>query len=174
MGSAEVFVVLAVTAFDLAVVPGSKDLDPLVVDAELRQRSLKQRRTRSFGRDHPIGKLTAVVRLHALNREGKTLDTMSDEGRGGICIVLLERLQITETAVFVNEGVLVVMIAVLFGILYGSADEAGSRNVFDVDLDALPRISHLFIGLCDILRIQQLHHALFRPPRNPKRPEIVR
>ena len=79
-------------AFDLTVVSRGKDLDSLVPDTKLCQRALEQRRSCGFGDFHLIGKLTAVVRLYALNGKWKTLHTMPDEGRGVIGIVVFERL----------------------------------------------------------------------------------
>ena len=69
--------------------------------------------------------------------------------------MLLKTLQIPETAVFVQERVLVV--STLVG---GSSDQTASRNIFDVNLDSLTGVAHLLIGLGDILGIWQFHRHL--------------
>lgn len=65
--------------------------------------------------------------------------------------MLLKRLQITEAAVFVEEGILI--ISAFFG---SGANQAALRDKFDVNLHPLAWILHLFIGLWDIFRVWQL------------------
>ncbi len=69
--------------------------------------------------------------------------------------MLLKCLQISETAVFIQECVLVA--STLFG---SDTNQTALRNVFDVDLYSLAGIAHLLIGLGDILGIWQFHRHL--------------
>ena len=100
----EVFVVFAVAALDLAVMAGRVDLNELVPDTQLVKRSLKERRAIGFGAGHLGGKLRAVVRLYALDHVGELLYAMPDELSGGVGVVVLEGLQVTEATIFINEG----------------------------------------------------------------------
>ena len=81
--------------------------------------------------------------------------------------MILECFQIAKTAVFINECILVVIPAILFGILCCSANETRSRNILDVDLDALPRILHLFVRFWRVFWIWELYHTLSTSPQNP-------
>lgn len=56
----------------------------------------------------PVGKLRTVVRLDTLNGKGEFSDTVPDKLSGRKGTVLLKCLQIPETAVFIQERVLVV------------------------------------------------------------------
>jgi hypothetical protein len=62
---------------------------------------------------------------------------------------------------------LVVITAVLFGVFYGGSDKTGSRNILDVNLNALVRILHQLIGFGNVFRIRQLYRPLFSSPQNP-------
>ena len=112
----KVFIVFAMAALDLAVVPWSEGLNAFVLNAKLIQRHFKERFLICALRVEPIGKLRAIVRLDALNSIRKAFHTMLNELRGRIRIVLFESFQITKTAVFINESVLVIITAILFGI----------------------------------------------------------
>ena len=107
-----------------------------------------------------VCELQAVVRLDAFNGIGEALDTVLYEFRRRVGVVLLERFKVTEAAVFIDEGILVVVAAILFGILNSSADQAGAGDEFDVDLDLLTRIIRLFVRFGDILWVRQLHGHL--------------
>ena len=63
----EAFLILAVAAFDLAVVAWSIGAYELVADTELSSRILKQSRNIPFGVGKAIGELKAVVGLDTLN-----------------------------------------------------------------------------------------------------------
>ncbi len=65
--------------------------------------------------------------------------------------MLLKCLQIAETAVFVEEGVLI--IPAFFG---SSTDQTALGNEFDINLYPLARILHLLIRFWDIFRVWQL------------------
>ena len=74
--------------------------------------------------------------------------------------MLFEGFQIAKAAVFIKEGVLVVITAVLFGILDGSSDQAGCRDVFHIDLNLLSGIFCFFVLFRNVLRIRQLNGHL--------------
>ena len=74
--------------------------------------------------------------------------------------MLLEGFQITKTAVFIKECVLVIEAAILFRILGGSSNQARCRDVFHVDLNLLSRIVCCFILFGNILWIRQLNGHL--------------
>ena len=155
MGSVEVFVVFAMAAFNLAVVPWREDTDELVPDTEIVKRFLKESGAHCFRAVHPVSELRAVVRLDALNGEGKLLHAMTDKLGGRIGAVLFEGFEIAKAAVFVNEGELVVAAVEL-----RFADKAGDGDELYVDLYPLTGILHLLVWLGDIFRIWQLYRHL--------------
>ena len=129
---------------------GCEGTDLLVPNPQLCQCFLKERQRLFLAVAHLVGKFKSVVRLDALNGVGKFLHHMPQKLRGGIGALLLERLQIAEAAVFVNEGVLVEFLS-------GSiSDQTGRRNIFHIDLSPLPWIFHLFIRFWDIFGVGQL------------------
>ena len=76
---------------------------------------------------------------------------MFEKLRGSVSAVLLKRFQITEAAVLVKEGVLIILLPLCL------ADKAGSGNKFHINLTLLAGIFHLFIRFCHIFRIRQLY-----------------
>ena len=76
---------------------------------------------------------------------------MAQEYGRGVGAYLIKGLQIAETAVLIQEGVL---IKLLSGSL---SNEAGSRDVLYVYLDPLPRIQHLLVRLGDVLGVRELN-----------------
>ena len=70
--------------------------------------------------------------------------------------MLLKGFKVAETAVFVDEGVLVIIAAVLLSILGGSSYQAGGRDVFHIDLDLLTGIACGFILLGNVLWIETI------------------
>lgn len=160
MGSIEFFVVLAVAAFDLAVVPGSIRTNELVTDPQLGKGFLKKGGA-AVGRNQTVGKFRTVVGLDTFNGERELLDHMAEENGGRIGAVLPESFQIAETAELIEEGVLIPLGALFL------PDHAGFGNKLDVDLTALPGVFHLFVGFGDILGVRQLdcHHSL--PAQDP-------
>jgi len=79
MRSVELFVILAVTAFDLAVVPGGVRTDELVSNSQFLQRLFKKGLASGIGEVQAVGKFGAVICLNAFNGEGKLLDHMAME-----------------------------------------------------------------------------------------------
>lgn len=95
----------------------------------------------------PIGEFKAVVGLNALNGIGELFRYMPKEDGGGIGAVFLKSLQITESAVLVNECVLIELLP--SGIPY----KTDCRDKLHIDLAALAGILHLFIGLWGVFWI---------------------
>lgn len=74
----------------------------------------------------------------------------------GIGAAFFKGFHIAEAGELVQSGILVEL-------LPGSIpNDAGGWNMLDIDLDALTRIEHLFVGLWDILGVRRLlrNHAL--------------
>ena len=74
--------------------------------------------------------------------------------------MLFEGFQVTKAAVFINESVLVVISAVLFGIFDRSSNQAGLGNIFHIDLYFLTRIICGFILLWLVFGIRKLYRHL--------------
>ena len=58
-----------------------------------------------------VGELRTVVCLDALNGKGERGNDVAEEERGGVCAQLFKCLQITETAVLIQEGILVELLS---------------------------------------------------------------
>ena len=65
--------------------------------------------------------------------------------------MLLECFKITESAVLVDEGILIVFLSSSF------SHKAGSGNIFHVNLSPLSRIFHLFIRFWNVFGIGQFN-----------------
>ena len=137
--SVELFVVLAVAAFHFAVMPRSIRSYEFVADAQFLQGLLKERKAVRTSGKEPVGKLCAVVRLHAFNEERELLHDMEKEHRRRVSIVFLKSFKVAEAAVFVDESVLIVLRSFFL------SSNTALRNKFHVDLDALAWILHLFV-----------------------------
>ena len=124
MGSIEIFVIFAVAALDLAVMSWSIRLDELVTNAEPVKRNFEKRLLVRALWVEAVGELRAVVRLDAFNGIWEAFNTMLDELRRRIGIMLFEGFQIPKAAVFVDESILVIVTAVLFRIFDSTADQA--------------------------------------------------
>ena len=118
-------------------------------------------------RVEPVGELGAVVGLDTFDGKREAFHTVLDELRGRVGVVFFEGLQIAKAAVFVDEGVLVIITAVFLGLFGGSAGQTGNGDVFDVDLHFLSGIICLFIRLGNIFGIWQLHGHLPSFPQQP-------
>ena len=154
MRSIELLIVLAVTAFNLAVMPWRTWLDQLVSDSQLLAGFLKERYLGGRMTAETVGELRTVVSLDALNGERELFHAVLKEDSGRIRAVFLKSLQIAETGVFVDECVLIELLPLSFSHM------ADSRHILDVDLHALAGIKHLFVGLGNILGIGELHSHL--------------
>lgn len=107
MRSIELLIVLAVAAFHFTVMSGSKRTNELVADSQIGQGFLKQRGFLGPIGDKTVGKFWAVIGLNTLNDIGEASDDVLYELGGRIGAMLFEGLQITETAVFIKESILV-------------------------------------------------------------------
>ena len=160
MVSIEGFVIFSMAALDLTVMPGRERLNAFVLNTKAIQRYFKERFLVGAPRVEAVGKLGAIVRLNTLDGVREAFHTMLDELRGRIRTVLFEGFQLTKTAVFINECVLVIIAAVLLGILNGSSDQAGCRDVFHINLNLLAGIICCFVLFRNILGIWQFHRHL--------------
>ena len=156
MRSIEFFIVLTVASFHFSVVPGRVGPDELMPNVMLLQSFFKQGLfVRVLGVE-AVGKFRAIVGLDTLNGKGKALYAMENKLSGRVGAVFLEGFQIAKTAIFVQESILVIIAAVLFGVFHCSAHQTGSGDVFHIDLDLLPGVSSLLIGLRLIFGVWQL------------------
>ena len=137
-----------------------------MTNAEFCQRGLKECWFGAVLGIQAICELRTVVCLNTLNCIGELLNTMFDKFSRRIGAVFLECFQVTKTAEFVNEGILIITTG-LFGVLNSSSDQAGAWHILDVDLNSLARILHLFVLFGNIFGICQLYSPLFSPPQNP-------
>ena len=131
------------TAFYFPVVTRREDFDELMADTQLFKRPLKKSRPFFFRAVHPCRELSTVIHLGTFNGIREFLHTMPDELCGRVGRVFLEGFQIAETAVFVDEGILVIITTVLRCVAYRVADQTCLWNEFHVDLYPLTGILHL-------------------------------
>ncbi len=137
----EALLILAVTALDLSVVAGRVGLDELVANTQFRSSGFKQRRQVPLAVGETVGELEAVVRLHAFDLNAfsrKVFDNLVQKVSRRIRALFGVSSENAVAGVFVNGCVLVQLQVWI--------RDATAGNDFDVDLDALTRILHLFIG----------------------------
>lgn len=70
---------------------------------------------------------------------------------GRVCALFFERLEITESAVFIDEGILIVFLPGSF------SHKAGRRNIFHINLSPLSGIFHLFIWFWNVFGVGQFY-----------------
>lgn len=107
MGCIEFLIVLTVATFYLSIMPGRKGADQLMSYPKLFQSQFKERLFFSSIGSKPVGKFAPVVCLNAFNCIRKALHDVSDKLCGKEGAVLFKCFQISKTAVFVDESVLV-------------------------------------------------------------------
>ena len=78
--------------------------------------------------------------------------------------MFFEGFQIAKATIFINESVLVIIAAILFGIIDGSSNQAGCRNVLHIDLNLLSRIVCCFIPFGNVLWVGQFNSHLSSSP----------
>jgi len=151
------FIVFAMTSLYFPIVSGSEGPDHFVPDAMLLQMDLKH------GRFIPIGSKTisefgTIVCLNTFNRAGKSLNQMIQEHGRRISIMLFKSLNKAPAGEFIDGGILEELFANDPGVF-----ETGRGNKFDINLNALTGIIHLFIGFRDVFRVRWFygHNALF-------------
>ena len=155
------------TAFYLSVVSGGVGADNLMADAQLFQGHLKKCFSIRALRIESVCEFSAIISLDTFNGIGKAFHTVLDELRGRIRAVFFKGFQIAKTAIFVNEGVLIIIPAVLLGLLGSNAYQAGTGDVFHIDLDFLSGIVCLFIRFGNVFGIWQLYSHLSSFPQKP-------
>ena len=157
MDGIEPLIVLPVAALHLAVMPWRIGADYLVPDAILFQTHLKKGGLISVG-DKAVSKFGAVVCLDALNRAGEGFHKVFHKQGGGIGVVLLKGFHKAPSGILINGGILEELFAD-----HPAVDKAGRGDEFDIDLDTLSGMVHLFIGFRDILGVRGMdsHDALF-------------
>lgn len=164
MRSVELFVILAVAAFDLTVVPGGVRTDELVSNAQFLQRLFKKGLASGIGGVQAVGEFGAVICLNAFNGERKLLDHMAEENSRRVSAVLFKGLQIAKPAELIKKSVLIPLGSIFL------PDYTGFWDELDVDLASLPGILHLFIRLGDIFGIWQLNRHLPSLPQKAVQP----
>lgn len=159
--SIEFFIVFPVAALDFPVVSRGVWLDQLVSDSKLRQSLLKESWLRILPSNKAIGEFSAIVSLDALNSIRETFYAMLNKQRRRIGAFLWESLQVTKTAVLINESILIPL-----G-WFCLPNDASLRDKFDIDLDPLAGILHLLIRFgCIFLWIRQfLRHSIPFPQK---------
>ena len=155
----EVFVVLSVRTFHLAVVPRRVGADELVPYPQLFEARLKERKLSLLVFIKGFNELRAVVCLDTLYLEGERLYEHFEELHGRVCTLFLESGYETIAGIFVYGGILV---ETLFHDLRISRDTDG-RDDFHVYLYPFPRIVHLLIGFRNIFGIGRLYGLKFLP-----------
>lgn len=157
MGCIEPLIVLPVAALHLSIVARSKGADDFVADAMQFQVFLKECRFLTVGRK-TVGKFRAIIRLDTLDGNGESFYKVIHKLCGRIGVVLLKSFHKAPSGILIHGSVLKKLLSD-----YLTVFEAGGRNKFDIHLDALSRIVHLFIGFWNILWIGWVygHDALF-------------
>ncbi len=152
----EPFVVLPVAALHLPVVPGGKGSNQLVPDSVPFQAYLEEGGLVPVGGE-AVGELRPVVRLDALNGQGKDLHQVVQERGGGMGAVLLKGLHETPPRKLVDGGMLEEVLPDDLAV-----DEAGRRDELHIHLDALAGTLHPFVRLGDVLGVGRVdsHDAL--------------
>lgn len=136
----EVFVILAMRALHLAVMPRRIGTYFLMLNAIYLKLLLKQSQVTFFRLGKSFRELRPVIRLDFQDREREILHEFFQEHHGGIGALLLKGAQVTHPGVLVDGGVLVQLSSVLC-VLPG---KAGTRDNFDIDL-------HFFAGSCGVV-----------------------
>ena len=95
---------------------------------------------------------------------------MTDENGGRIRTVILEGLQVAETAVLINEGELVIIPAIFGRICHSVTDQTCRRDIFHINLNSLTRVIHLLIRLWDVLGVRELHSHFSPTPQKAVQP----
>ena len=105
----------------------------------------------------PVGELRSVVSLDTFNPAGECFDKVFHKLRGRIGAVFLKGFYKTPSGILVDGGILEELFPD-----HPAVFQAGGRNKFDIHLDTLSRIIHLFIRLGDVFGIRRMdsHHAL--------------
>ena len=162
MSGIKPLIILTVASFYLAIMPWGKRAYQFVPYAMLPKANLKNGRLiRTAIGTESLRKFLPIVGLYTLNRAWESPDQMLKEQGRGIGTVFLKRFHKTPSGVFINDSVLIETLPLC------SVHKACRGHELYINLDALPRISHLLIRLGDIFRVLgfHCHHAL--PAQEP-------
>lgn len=156
MGSIETLIVLSVAAFHFAIVSWGIGADYFVADTMLLQMNLKHGGFISVC-GKAVGKFCAVIRLDAFNGKRECFYQMFYEHGRGIGIMFLKGFHEAPSGILVNSGILEELFSNHF-----TVHKAGRGDKFDVHLNALSGIVHLFVRFRNIFGIWWLdcHHTL--------------
>lgn len=141
-------IILAMTALHFPVMAWGVRTNQLMSDSVLSQMPLKEGWFFLL-RGKAIGKLSPVVCLHTLDFCGKGFDEMIHKHSGRVSAMLLKGFHKTPAGVFINRGVLIEFLT------SSIIDQADRGNKLYIDLNTLSGVSHLLIGLRNILRIMR-------------------
>lgn len=106
MRSIKFFVIFSVTEFYFAVMSWCERSDLFMLDTKFFKRFLEERRRLFLAVPHLICKLKSVICLNAFYDVWELLYYVFQEKGRGICVFFLESLQITKTAIFINNPIL--------------------------------------------------------------------
>ena len=153
----EPLVVLPVAALYLPVMSGSIGTDKLMPDSMFLQTFLEKRWFIPVS-GKAVGKLRAIVRLDTFNLTGKSLDKVFHKLCRRIGTVFFKSLYKTPSGILINGSVLEKLLPDDLAVF-----EAGGGNKFDVHLNTLPRVVHLFRGFGNIFGVRRMdrHNSLF-------------
>ena len=143
----ETFLVLPVTSLNFSIVSGRVGLDQSMHDSHCVSGSFKECRQVSFAVGESIGELRAVVSLNALDVEAMFFEEryrIFQECCRTVGACFLKRFNVPQSGELVDGGILIEPLSP------GLAYQAGGRNVFDINLDALSGICHLFVRLWSV------------------------
>lgn len=157
MGGIEPFVILSMAAFHLPVMSGRIGADhfmpyPMFLQAFLKKGWLIPMRSKT------VGELRSIVRLDTFDRTGKYLDKVLHELCGRIGAVFLKSFYKAPSGILINGGILEELFSDHLAVF-----QTGRGDKFNIHLNALPGIEHLFVGFGDILGVGRMngHDALF-------------
>ena len=157
MRGIEALVVLPVAALHLPIMPGGIGTDHFMLYPMFLQTFLEKGWFIPMGRE-AVGELCPIVGLDTFNRAGKGFYKVFHKLCGRIGTVFLKGFYKTPSGILIDSCVLEEMFPNNLAVF-----QAGRGDEFDIDLDALSWMIHLFIGFRDILWIWRMngHDALF-------------
>lgn len=163
MAGVKPFLVLAVAALDLAVVPGRVRTNELMPDTQLGGCGLEKGEQLPFAVGETVGEFNAVVCLHAFHPDapaGIPLDQPFQEVSGGVGGLLRVSSQEAQAGELVNGSV-------LEQAKLRVRDASAGHHLY-VHLDTLAWVGHLLIGLGLVGRLLL---CLWEQPQLPHHPE---
>ena len=157
MGCVKTLVIFSMAALYLSIVTWCKRTDDLVSYPMRFQVFLKERRLVPVS-SKTVGKFRTIIRLDALDGEGKSCYKVIHKLCRRIGAVFLKGFHETPSGILINGSVLEELFSNDSAVF-----EAGGRDKFNIHLDTLPRVFHLLIRLRDVLWIGRMDRrkALF-------------